>query len=110
MNDLVKVACPPLRVAVPRLVVPSLNVIVPVGLLPVTVAVSVTVCRTKAGLGLIASDVVEVVFAQPIGLASKHTKPTSNIASEFLRAAERKRLAKAFTDIIMMYYPTLRIS
>jgi hypothetical protein len=57
----VYVACPPLTVPVPSVVVPSLNVIVPLGLSPVTVAVNVTTCAKPAGLGL--ATIVVVVVA-----------------------------------------------
>lgn len=49
--DVAKVAIPPLRAAVPSVVEPFLNVIVPVGvpLAAVTVAVKVTDCPTVEG-------------------------------------------------------------
>ena len=54
---------PELTATEPKVVVPSLNVTVPVGLVPVTVAVSTTACPTKAGLGLAASETDVAVFA-----------------------------------------------
>jgi hypothetical protein len=56
-----RVAWPAASVPVPRLVAPSMNVTVPVGLLgplPVTVAVKVTVCPDTDGLAEDASTVV----------------------------------------------------
>ena len=49
---------PPLRVPVPRVPVPSLNVTVPVAPLGVTVAVKVTGCPYKDGLGEAVNTVV----------------------------------------------------
>ena len=63
VNVVEYVALPKLIWAEPRVVVPSLNVTVPMGLEPVTVAVKTTVCPTKAGLGLAASEVDVVVRA-----------------------------------------------
>jgi hypothetical protein len=49
-EDVVNVACPaPLSVPVPSVVAPSLNVTVPVGFDPVTVAVKVTACPRVLG-------------------------------------------------------------
>jgi hypothetical protein len=55
-----KTACPLDSVAVPKVAVPSLNVTVPVGLVPVTVAVRATTWLTYAGLGEAAKLVVVV--------------------------------------------------
>jgi hypothetical protein len=49
-DDVVKLAVPPLTGSVPSTVAPSLNVTVPVGELPVTVAVNVTACPAWLGL------------------------------------------------------------
>lgn len=57
---MLKVATPLVSVPVPRAVVPSRNVTVPAGVLPleVTFAVSVTVAPAVAGFGLAVSVVV----------------------------------------------------
>src|SRR5438552_2974765 len=62
------VACPPLSVPVPSVVVPSLNVTVPVGVpapppLGLTVAVKVTDCPNAEGL---ADEVIVVVVATEV--------------------------------------------
>jgi hypothetical protein len=57
-KEVFRVAIPALTTAVPRAVAPSLNVTVPVGLLPVTVALSTTDPPTAAGFGV----AVNVVF------------------------------------------------
>lgn len=49
-----------LTVAVPKTVLPRLKVTLPVGALPVTVAVKMTVCPSPAGLGLAVNAVVLV--------------------------------------------------
>jgi hypothetical protein len=50
-DEVVSVATPPLSGAVPRIVAPSLNVTVPVGEVPVTVAAKVTAWPTLLGFG-----------------------------------------------------------
>ena len=54
---------PPDNVALPKSVVPSLKVTVPVGLVPVTNAVKVIVCAVVAGLGLTDSEVAVLPVA-----------------------------------------------
>ena len=66
----VSVATPLLTVAVPKVVVPSLNVTVPVGLVPVTVAVSVTVWLSPAGLGVALKVVVVLGKVVPVTLCA----------------------------------------
>ena len=58
---MLKVASPALTLPVPNVVAPSLKVTVPVGLDPVTVAVSAVFWLTKAGLTLLERTVVVVV-------------------------------------------------
>ena len=71
--EVVKLAWPPLRVAVPSVVPPSANVTVPVGvpepLVEATVAVKVTACPTLLGLTEEASAVVVVVVAAAVQVA-----------------------------------------
>jgi len=57
----VKVALPPTRVAVPRVVAPSFKVTVPVGFVPVTVAVNVTGVPTVLGFCEETSELVEAL-------------------------------------------------
>jgi hypothetical protein len=70
-EDVVKVACAPevpeLRVAVPRVVLPSLNVTVPVGVPPdpLTVAVNVTDWPDDAGSAEEAREVTLLLFEDP---------------------------------------------
>src|ERR1700682_2914075 len=64
--DILKVAFPPLSVAVPRFVVPSLKLTGPVGVAgpPVlTVAVNVTACLSPDGFGDETSEVVVAAFS-----------------------------------------------
>ena len=66
----VRVAMPPLRVAVPRDVVPLKNATVPVGmpepgLVAATVAVSVTLEPTVAGFGATVTEVVVLASLTP---------------------------------------------
>ena len=56
-----KVALPPAKVAVLRVVAPSLKVTVPVGLVPVTAAVNVTGMPTVLGFSEETSEVVEAL-------------------------------------------------
>ena len=58
-----KLAVPPLRVAVPSVAEPSWNVTEPVAAAGVTVAVRVTVCPTTAGFGVAESAVWVVARA-----------------------------------------------
>ena len=80
-KDVVRVACPETTVAVPRLAEPSLKVTVPVGLLPVTVAVSATVWLTAAGLTLAESETLLLVaHAEPVQeVPLGHTVMTTGI-------------------------------
>ena len=61
-DDVVNVATPVARVPVPNVVAPSLKVTVPVGPLPVTLAVKVTAPLTKEGFALEVTTVVGADF------------------------------------------------
>ena len=66
-SDVVSVTLPLLHVPVPRVLDPSLNVTVPVGLglNPANVAVNVTLCPILLGLNELARVVVMVLRVEP---------------------------------------------
>src|SRR5438034_7948430 len=72
----VRVLPVPPRAPVPSVAAPSLNVTVPVGFEPVTVAVNVTLAPHVDGLALLATVVVVLAFAA--ALAGDPYRPIAN--------------------------------
>jgi len=68
-----KVARPPLSLAVPKAVVPSRNVTVPVAAVGVTVAIKVTGCPKEDGLGEAERLVVVPVVVAPVPVTNMVT-------------------------------------
>ena len=77
----VRVLPAPLSVALPSVRVPSLNVTVPVGLLPVTVAVNVTPCPMVEGLLLLETAVVVLAFGAACSSGAHMARPASAISA-----------------------------